>query len=348
MSFSIKGALNIARHIIMLSLVLFTWLLLWMVYTDHFIKPFDRLMPLLIPWKQEVSLSVEDTVEKRLSILQGRLDASNRIARYTFLTMIGSFAILCIYLTLVYQQKQRRARENKLLLLKNQEIARRNEFIRYISATIGHEFKNNLGRIKRRINLLSDVPSDVRRRIDDNLDKLFADIDIFKRISDEREAGLIDFAKVNFREMLDDLAKQYSDFADFSFQNKIFSPAIFASSTLLKTVFENLIDNAIKYKKPGQVRARIFISYALDNDLKRRYCSISFRDEGVGMDEEEAEHCFYKGRGTHGGWGQGLYFVKYVVGLHAGKIRVGKEYTAPGIGTEIIINLPFVEEAINV
>ena len=66
------------------------------------------------------------------------------------------------------------------------------------------------------------------------------------------------------------------------------------------------------------------------------------------MDEEEADKCFYRGKGTEGGWGQGLYFAKYVIGLHAGKIRVGKEYTAPGIGTEIMIKLPFVEETIDV
>ena len=63
------------------------------------------------------------------------------------------------------------------------------------------------------------------------------------------------------------------------------------------------------------------------------------------MDEVMADQCFYKGRTTGEGWGQGLYYAKYVVCLHAGKIRVGKEYTAPGRGAEIIINLPFVEEA---
>jgi hypothetical protein len=29
-------------------------------------------------------------------------------------------------------------------------------------------------------------------------------------------------------------------------------------------------------------------------------------------------------------------------------VKVGKEYTAPGKGTEIIINLPLVEEAVHV
>ena len=63
------------------------------------------------------------------------------------------------------------------------------------------------------------------------------------------------------------------------------------------------------------------------------------------MNEYEADLCFYKGKGSNDGWGQGLYFVKYVVGLHAGKIRIGKEFTGPGRGTEIIINFPFVQEA---
>jgi signal transduction histidine kinase len=148
--------------------------------------------------------------------------------------------------------------------------------------------------------------------------------------------------------MIADLVSQYGDFAHFTFQEWVSPPSIFASHTLLKTVFENLIDNSIKYKKPGQAHANIHLSCSLDIDGKRRYVSLSFRDEGIGMDEQEADQCFYKGKGSQSGWGQGLYFAKYVIGLHAGKIRAGKEYTALGVGTEMIIHLPFVEEALNV
>jgi signal transduction histidine kinase len=345
---SMSLVLRAVRYVSVLTVTVFIWLLLGMVYMDRFVGPFGRFEPWLMPWRAPVSVPPDVSVEWRLTIMQDRLDASNRVAHYAFLVMTGSFAILCIYLTLVYQQKQRRARENRLLVIRNREIARRNEFIRYISATIGHEFKNNLGRIKRRLDLLPDLPTESRARIDENMSKLFADIDIFKKISDERESALIDFSRVDLRTMLESLAAQYSDLADFSFQDKVPLPAITASPTLLKTVFENLIDNSIKYKKPEQVRARIFLSCVLDTDVRRQYLSLSFRDEGAGMDEHEADLCFYKGKGNQGGWGQGLYYVKYVVGLHAGKIRVGKEYTAPGAGTEIIINLPFIEEALNV
>jgi signal transduction histidine kinase len=345
---SVSIFLRTFRYITVVTVMVVVWLLVGMVYTDHFVKPFDRLRPHLTPWKAPVSLPADAGVEKRLAVLQDQLDASNRVSHYAFIVMTCAFALFCVYLTLVYQQKQRRVRENDLLLLKNQEIARRNEFIRYISATIGHEFKNNLGRIKRRLDLLPELPAETKARLDDNMDKLFADIDIFKKISDERESALIDFTRVDLREMLDALVVQYGDLADIRFEGKMFIPPIVASRTLLQTVFENLIDNSIKYKKPGQPRAFISLSCTLDTDVRRQYLSLSFRDEGVGMDEHEADLCFYKGKGTQEGWGQGLYFVKYVVGLHAGKIRVGKEHTSPGAGTEIIINLPFIEERLSV
>ena len=334
------------RVLALLVLMVLIWLILGMVYLDRFIPPFDRLELWLMPWKEAVP--VEAKLDQRLSFMQDQLDASNRVAQYAFVTMIFSFAAFTMYLSVVYQQKQRRARENMFLVLKNQEIARRNEFIRYISATIGHEFKNNLGRIKRRIDLLPGLPPDARGRIDDNLDKLFADIDIFKKISDEREAGLVEFKNFDLKSMLSDLMVQYEDLADIAIQESVIVPMIYAAPPLLKTVFENVFDNAVKYKKPEQPRARLLVSCAMDRDGGRRYVTVSVRDEGVGMDEQRADLCFYKGKGTGESWGQGLYFAKYVVGLHAGKIRIGKEYTAPGTGTEIIINLPFVEEAPNV
>jgi signal transduction histidine kinase len=330
------------RGLPLLVLALFVWAVLAMVYSDRFIPPFKPLELRLMPWKS--ATPPEAGIDQRLSIMQNQLDGSNRTANYAFLSMILSFTAFIIYMSVVYQQKQRRARENMLLVLKNQEIARRNEFIRYISATIGHEFKNNLGRIKRRIDLLSGLPQESRERIDDNLDKLFADIDIFKRISDEREASLIEFENTDLRAMIRLLSAQYGDLADIRVQEKMITPMIYAAPPLLKTVFENIFDNSIKYKKPEQPRADIAVSCAMDQDGSRRYVTVSIRDSGVGMNEQQADLCFYKGRGMGESWGQGLYFAKYVVGLHAGKIRIGKDYTAPGVGTEIIINLPFVEE----
>ena len=341
-----SGNADRIRALALTVLMIFIWLVLGMVFSNRFFPPLEGLELRLMPWK---SLVPPDAgIDQRLSIMQEQIDASNRIAHYALVVMIISFAVFSMYLSIVYQQKQRRARENMMLVLKNQEIARRNEFIRYISATIGHEFKNNLGRIKRRIDLLPGLPREATVRIDDNLDKLFADIDIFKKISDEREAGLVDFQNIDLVAMLRELARQYSDLAEITIQETISVPMIYGAPPLLKTVFENVIDNSIKYKKPDQLRASVLVSCAMDRDGSRRYLTLSIRDRGIGMDEQQADQCFYRGRGIGESWGQGLYFAKYVVGLHAGRIKIGKEYTAPGVGTEIIINFPFIEETADV
>ena len=332
----------------MLLLMIMIWSLFFMIYLDHFITPFDRLIPWLLPIKGLYAISPDYSMTDRMSIMQGILDSSHKVSNVAFIVMIISFAMFSIYLTFIYQQRQRRFQENRLLQLKNQEIARRNEFIRYISATIGHEFKNNLARIKRRLDLLSGIPDESRELLDGNLAKLFADITIFKKISEEREEELTGFTKISLSHMLSEIAEQYGDLVDVTFGNQLSLPDIYASGNLLRTVFENLFDNAVKFKKPRQPRAKIIVSFSIDRDVKRPYVSLSFRDEGIGMNEQQAEQSFYKGVGSETGWGQGLYFAKYVIGLHAGKIRVGKENTAPGTGTEIIINLPFVEEALNV
>ncbi len=329
--------------LLLTALMACIWLVAGMVYMDEFVRPFNRIELWLMPWKALNTLPGEISLDDRLATMQDLLDASGRVAQYALAGLILSFSALTLYLSLVYQQRQRRARENMILLLKNQEIARRNEFIRYISATIGHEFKNNLGRIKRRIDLLTGLPQDDRLRIDDNLEKLFADIDIFKRISDEREAGLVEFKYIDVMAMLAEQAAHYGDLADITIQCRTM-PMLYAAPPLLKTVFENIIDNAVKYKKPDQPRARIEVACSMDWDDTRQYVTVSIRDAGIGMGEQQADQCFYQGKGTGENWGRGLYYTKYVVGLHAGKIRIGKEFTEPGKGTEVIINLPYVEE----
>lgn len=336
---------NRIRVLALTILMLTIWVVLGMAYADQFPAPFDRLERWLMPWKQMYTNPPQGSTDRRLFQMQELLEASNRVAQYSFTLLIISFAALSAYLSVVYQQKYRRARENMFLVLKNREIARRNEFIRYISATIGHEFKNNLGRIKRRIDLLPGLPKDDQDRIDENMEKLFADIEIFKKISDEREAGLVAFQNIDLKALLDEMASHVGDFADVIVHESVRLPMIYAAPPLLRTVFENVFDNAIKYKKPEQARAHILVTCAMDRDGNRRYATVSIWDEGIGMDEQQAVQCFYKGRGTGASWGQGLYFAKYVIGLHAGRIRVGKKHTGPGVGTEIIIYLPFVEEA---
>ncbi len=301
-----------------------------------------------MPSRNLYAVTADQPMTDRVSIMQTVLDSSRRVSRISFVMLICSFVLFSAYLTIIYQMKQRRDRENRLLELKNEEIARRNEFIRYISATIGHEFKNNLARIKRRLDLLPGLKEDVRARIAGNMDNLFADIRVFKKISDERETELANFEEVDLLYLIEEIASHYQDVAVITVNNVPDAPSIYASSALLKTVFENLFDNAVKFRQETQPRALISVDCTIDRDGNRPYVTIAVRDRGRGMDEQQAEKCFYKGISSGDGWGEGLYFAKYVIGLHAGKIRVGKEHTTPGEGAEIIVNLPYVEETMHV
>jgi signal transduction histidine kinase len=196
------------------------------------------------------------------------------------------------------------------------------------------------------INLL--LPPWITESIDGNFDKLFSDIEIFKKIADENEADLVNFEKADLITLLNEIAYNYKELANISFRNNNQPVFVFTALPLLKTVFENIIDNAVKYKKDEQLFANIDISLSQDIDDKRQYIVLSFKDKGIGMDEKTADQSFYKKSTSKDGWGHGLFYSKYVIGLHAGKIRVGKEKTGLGVGTEIIIHLPYIVETENV
>lgn len=106
---------------------------------------------------------------------------------------------------------------------------------------------------------------------------------------------------------------------------------------LIKQVLTNLIDNAIKYNKPGtKVTVR-------STDLGD-FVEVSVQDDGVGIDALQQEKLFKKfSRSEKGtservkGTGLGLYLAKYFIELHGGSIGVESE---PGRGTCFRFQLP--------
>lgn len=336
-------------YIMAIMVLIIIWSFVLMIIDDNILPPFDRLISFVMLHNFPFADLADRDLAGSLLLLEKHLNASRNLANIAWNFIIGSaFALFIGYLFLIYKEEQRQLHENRLLQLKNQEISFRNEFIRYISATIGHEFKNNLARIKRRFVLLKGLPPWITESIHGNFDKLFSDIEIFKKIADESEAGLIHFEKTNLVTLLNEVTFNYKELATISFCNNDQAMFVFTAIPLLKTVFENIIDNAVKYKKDEQSLAHIVISLSLDSDDNRRYIVLSFKDEGIGMDEQTAEQCFYKTSNSKDGWGHGMYYSKYVIGLHAGKIKVGKENTELGRGTEIIIHLPLIVETENV
>ncbi len=106
----------------------------------------------------------------------------------------------------------------------------------------------------------------------------------------------------------------------------------------LKILFNNLMDNAIKYsKEPVNITVRL--------RCKLKKILIEFQDKGIGIPKTEQRKIFQKFQRikqsnvsiVHGS-GLGLYMVKEIVKYHGGKIRVFSE--GENMGTSFNIELP--------
>ncbi len=109
---------------------------------------------------------------------------------------------------------------------------------------------------------------------------------------------------------------------------------VMVDEELMKRVFQNLLDNAVKFSIEGGV-VKIRAGYHSGQGI-----IISVSDTGPGMDESVRERVFQKfatGNIRGSGSGLGLAFCRLVVEAHGGRIWV--EETGE-VGTTISLNLP--------
>lgn len=119
--------------------------------------------------------------------------------------------------------------------------------------------------------------------------------------------------------------------------------AIYVDEVHFQNVIFNLMDNAVKYRKQGEP---VDIFLKTWNDDQHLYLSI--RDTGQGMKKEDLKKIFEKFYRVHTGnvhdvkgFGLGLAYVKKVVDLHNGEIKVDSEL---GKGTTFTIKLPVIKD----
>ncbi|MCM2354490.1 MAG: CHASE2 domain-containing protein [Pseudobdellovibrio sp.] len=106
---------------------------------------------------------------------------------------------------------------------------------------------------------------------------------------------------------------------------------------LMKQVFSNLLENAIKYSPDESM---VHIRTREENDS----LIIEFQDQGMGIPQEDLPNIFMKFFRTHNaktttikGSGLGLYLAQYFVELHKGKITVDSSQDK---GSKFTVELP--------
>ena len=118
---------------------------------------------------------------------------------------------------------------------------------------------------------------------------------------------------------------------------------IYVDETHFTNVIFNLFDNAIKYRKPDQPVNLIISTW---NDEHHLFFAI--KDDGIGIKKDNLKKIFDKFYRVHTGnvhdvkgFGLGLAYVKRIVDLHKGDIKVESEY---GKGTKFTIQLPIIKD----
>ena len=120
------------------------------------------------------------------------------------------------------------------------------------------------------------------------------------------------------------------------------SPTIYVDEVHFTNALFNLMDNAVKYRKPDH---RVNLDIKTWNDKEHLYLSV--QDNGIGIKKENLKKIFEKFYRVHTGnvhdvkgFGLGLAYVKKVVELHKGEIRAESK---EGVGTTFIITLPIIK-----
>lgn len=142
-------------------------------------------------------------------------------------------------------------------------------------------------------------------------------------------SNLANESLILLREMADQ--KQIKLFSEINFNT-----LVFADENMVRTIFRNLISNAIKFSYPGQTVKLKALEY-FDEEKKVPMVRADISDQGVGIPEEHLTKLFridqqYQTSGTSNekGTGLGLVLCKELVDRNKGSISVVSQ---PGTGS---------------
>lgn len=153
--------------------------------------------------------------------------------------------------------------------------------------------------------------------------------------------------KVNLRELVINEIERFNNAAILKRidMDQSIDPNLHVSADfeMVKTIFRNLISNAIKYTRTG---GEIFISA---NGGNKQFVKIEVRDNGIGMSQKTKEKLFkidefnsISGTNNEQGSGLGLLFCKEFIDLHGGTMSIESEL---GKGSIFKFTLPQAEKS---
>lgn len=245
-------------------------------------------------------------------------------------------------------------RENLLLRAKlteaNMLLQEKNKRLDEFSATVAHDIRGPLASVAMRLDFILDS---YRDKIDEKLRILLERaLQSTERLTDLVQA-MYEYAKLGSKANrfepveLGKLIEQV--LMDMPFEESLDiqvelgeMPVVWGNADLLRGVFINLINNAVKYNDKASIKLK-FQYEGIKQRVLAPFALISIEDNGSGMSAEDLEHIFSmfvrgnRAEDFSAGTGVGLAVVKRVIELHFGEISVKSE---PGQGTTFLLSLP--------
>ncbi|HEV8514839.1 MAG TPA: response regulator [Cyclobacteriaceae bacterium] len=193
--------------------------------------------------------------------------------------------------------------------------------------------------------------SKIVSRIDkaaERMQKLVDSILALTKVSSEKTV----FEKCNVNSLLEEIRtdmKEEMKEKDINLLTEVIPP-LFANPGLIRQLFQNLINNAIKYRKKdfkSVIRIHSEKDTSKDNGTINNDCLIFIEDNGIGFEQKYSEEIFGMLRKLHGnqyeGTGIGLTLCRKITDIHHGFISAR---SITDEGSTFVVSLPMYKEAI--
>ena len=273
----------------------------------------------------------------------GRKEYVSGVANYVLPAMIFTFILFVTFLVTVY------------LIVRQKKISEmKNDFVHNMT----HEFKTPISTISIAAQMLSDksvnkdtgtyerlgeVINNETRRLRFQVEKVLQ-----MSLFDHNNIAL-KLQELDANELIDNVVQTFSlkvtqNGGTLETHLEAFNPFVNVDEMHFTNVIFNLLDNAVKYKRENEP---LHLEVSTRN-LGEDNISITIKDNGIGMQKDDLKRIFDKFYRVHTGnthnvkgFGLGLAYVKKMIDLHHGTIKVSSEI---GQGTKFTITLPIVKD----
>jgi hypothetical protein len=228
------------------------------------------------------------------------------------------------------------------LRLQGEELARSNEDLQQFAYVASHDLSEPLRKVANFCQLLErqygpKLDDRARQYIDFAVDgakrmqALIADLLSLSRVGRATE----EFVPADLEQALDAACTNLADKIAESgarIERTGPLPTVAGDPTLLASLFENLIGNAVKYRRedvPPVVRI------SAEQDAEKSTWVLTITDNGIGIDPQYADRIFVVFQRLHlrdryGGTGIGLALCRRIVEFHGGRIWLEAVQSSPG------------------